>query len=78
MGSGLAGLHREACSRLSCLLSLGPSCPGRGGACRVGKAPVSRSLIQSESCAWYTRGRLSRRAGTGGEEGADVRPARPC
>ena len=31
-GSGLAGLHRDGCSRLSRLLSLGPGCPGRGGA----------------------------------------------
>lgn len=60
VGSGLADLHREACSQLSRLLSLGPSCPGRGGPCRVSKAPVSESLIQSESCGWYARGRLSR------------------
>lgn len=38
-GSGLAGLHRDGCSRLSRLLPLGPGCPGPGGPCGVTKAP---------------------------------------
>ena len=41
MGGGLwvGRFAQGGVSRLSCLLSLGPSCPGRGGPCGITKAP---------------------------------------
>ena len=63
--------------------------PGRGGPCGVTKAQRQGLQYRRESCAghagkaeqlcgWVSAGSSGLGAGPGGEEGASVRPARPC